>query len=175
MKNENKRELDWSSLLLGILFILASIILFLFPTESMVVIVFTFAILAIIKGIFELFLRDKTKELTGYKMYTPIIMGIVDLLLGIYLLFNLDIGLVALPFAFAIWFLLDSIFNLLMLDFEKNKDTFYFWFILIVNVLGIGLGVFLLFNPFSSIIALNIFIGVYFMIFGITKIIYAFK
>lgn len=44
------------------------------------------------------------KELLGYKAYAPIILGIIDILIGVYLLFNLNIGVAVLPFVFAIWF-----------------------------------------------------------------------
>ena len=111
----------------------------------------------------------------GYKAYAPIILGIIDILIGVYLLFNLNIGVAVLPFVFAIWFLFDSIFGLFTLDFAKRVSTGYFWFTLIVDVLGIILGVMLLFNPLSSALTLSFLVGFYFMMFGISNIVYAFR
>ncbi|HAP9234537.1 TPA: hypothetical protein IWI47_001253, partial [Enterococcus faecium] len=51
----------------------------------------------------------------------------------------------------------------------------YYWFTIIVNILGILLGIFLLFNPISSALTLSFLVGFYFMLFGITHIVYAFR
>ncbi|HFQ4031618.1 TPA: DUF308 domain-containing protein, partial [Enterococcus faecium] len=37
------------------------------------------------------------------------------------------------------------------------------------------LGIFLLFNPISSALTLSFLVGFYFMLFGITHIVYAFR
>ncbi|HAP7645602.1 TPA: hypothetical protein IVV33_002984, partial [Enterococcus faecium] len=50
-----------------------------------------------------------------------------------------------------------------------------YWFTIIVNILGILLGIFLLFNPISSALTLSFLVGFYFMLFGITHIVYAFR
>ncbi|MEM5199565.1 DUF308 domain-containing protein, partial [Enterococcus faecium] len=44
-----------------------------------------------------------------------------------------------------------------------------------VDVLGIILGVMLLFNPLSSALTLSFLVGFYFMMFGISNIVYAFR
>ena len=54
--NERK-TLDWGSLILGILFVLVSLISFQDPVGNLVAIVVVFAIFAFLKGIFELFVR----------------------------------------------------------------------------------------------------------------------
>lgn len=176
MMNESRKgSIDWSSLVLGILFVLTALVSFQDPAGNLIAIVMIFAIFAIFKGIFELFARNKMKELTGYKAYGPIILGVIDIIIGIYFLFNLNIGVAALPFVFAIWFILDSIFGLFTLDLAKSVSTGYFWFTLIVNVLGIILGIMLLMNPLSSALTLSFLVGFYFMLFGITHIVYAFR
>lgn len=115
------------------------------------------------------------KELLGYKVYVLIILGIIDILIGVYLLFNLNIGVVVLLFVFVIWFLFDLIFGLFILDFVKWVSIGYFWFILIVDVLGIILGVMLLFNLLFLVLILSFLVGFYFMMFGISNIVYVFR
>ena len=165
MEQRQQHGMDWGSLVLGILFVLTALISFQNPAGNLIAIVMVFAIFAIIKGIFEIFVRNRMKEL----------LGIIDILIGVYLLFNLNIGVAVLPFVFAIWFLFDSIFGLFTLDFAKRVSTGYFWFTLIVDVLGIILGVMLLFNPLSSALTLSFLVGFYFMMFGISNIVYAFR
>ncbi|MGL4695866.1 HdeD family acid-resistance protein [Enterococcus larvae] len=166
--------LDWGSLLLGILFVIISLMSFQDPAGNLLAIVMIFAVFAIIKGVFEIFVRNRLKELTGYKSYMPLVLGAIDIILGIYLLLNLQIGVSVLPYVFAIWFILDSFFNLFTLDLAKAFHTGYYWFSLIVDVLGIILGFVLLFNPLSSALTLSFLVGFYFMMFGITYIVYAF-
>lgn len=172
---KKKHRVDWGSLLLGILLIITSLIAFKNPASSLLTIVVIFAVFAIVKGILEICIRNRMKNLTGFKIYVPIIVGILDIVVGVYLLFNLDVGLVTLPFIFAIWFLLDSFFGLFTLDFAKSISTGYFWFSLIVNILGIVLGVMLMFDPITSALTLSFLVGFYFMLFGILNIVYAFR
>jgi len=162
MEQRQHHGMDWGSLVLGILFVLTALISFQNPAGNLIAIVMVFV-------------RNRMKELLGYKAYAPIILGIIDILIGVYLLFNLNIGVAVLPFVFAIWFLFDSIFGLFTLDFAKRVSTGYFWFTLIVDVLGIILGVMLLFNPLSSALTLSFLVGFYFMMFGISNIVYAFR
>ncbi len=129
---------------------------------------------AFIKGIFELFVRNRLKELTGYKGKMPLIIGIIDILVGVFFLFNIGAGVAALPFVFAVWFIADSVLALFTADLARGVSEGY-WFTIIVNILGILLGIFLLFNPISSALTLSFLVGFYFMLFGITHIVYAFR
>lgn len=175
MNETQKRGIDWGSLILGILFVLTALVSFQDPAGNLITIVMVFATFAILKGLFEIFIRNRMKELTGYKAYTPIILGVIDIVIGVYLFFNLTIGVTVLPFIFAIWFILDSVFGLFSLELAKSVSTGYFWFTLIVDILGIILGIMLLMNPLSSALTLSFLVGFYFMLFGITHIVYAFR
>ncbi|OTN88838.1 acid-resistance membrane protein [Enterococcus sp. 7E2_DIV0204] len=175
MNETSRKGIDWGSLILGILFVLTALLSFQDPAGNLIAIVLVFAIFAILKGIFEIFARNRLKELTGYKAYAPIILGVIDVIIGVYFLFNLNIGVAALPFIFAIWFIFDSVFGLFTLDLAKAVSPGYFWFTLIVDILGIILGIMLLMNPLSSALTLSFLVGFYFMLFGITHIVYAFR
>ncbi|OJG93976.1 hypothetical protein RV17_GL000865 [Enterococcus thailandicus] len=173
--NENRRSVDWGSLLLGVLFVIVSLLSFQDPVGNLVAIVMVFAVFAFLKGIFEIIGRNRLKELTGYKAKMPLVVGIIDILIGIFFLFNVNAGVMALPFVFAVWFIIDSIFALFVTDLAKNISTGYYWFTVIINILGIFLGIVLLFNPISSALTLSFLVGFYFMMFGITHIVYAFR
>ncbi|MCD1024403.1 HdeD family acid-resistance protein [Enterococcus sp. SMC-9] len=170
-----KRSFDWGSLILGILFIIVSLMSFRDPVGNLVAIVIVFGVLAILKGIFEIFLRNRFKDLTGYKAKMPILVGALDILIGIFLLWNMQASILALPFVFAIWFIVDSIFGLFGLEAARKLNNGYFWFSLIVNILGVIVGFMLLFNPVSSALTLSFLVGFYFMMWGITHILVAFR
>lgn len=170
---KTKSSLSWPYLLLGAVFIWVSLISFKDPKSSLVAIVYVFAVSAIIKGLFELFFRRKIHEFTNQKATLLIILGIIDLLIGLFLLFNVSAGLIALPFVFAIWFIFDSIAALAISGIYKSS-TGYYWFNIVINILGIILGLVLIFNPLSSAITLAYLVGFYFMMTGISFITYAF-
>ena len=170
---KESRKIDWGSLVLGILFVLVSLISFRDPVGNLVAIVIVFAIFAILKGLFELFLRSRVKELTGYKGKMPIVIGIIDLLIGIFFIFNIGAGVVALPYVFAVWFIIDSVLALFTADLFRGISEGHYWFTVVINVLGILLGIMLLFNPLSSALTLSFLVGFYFMVVGINQIVYA--
>lgn len=173
--DEGRKSFHWSSFLLGVLFLLTALLSFRDVTGNLLAIVMVYAIFAIIKGVYEIFLRNQLKQLTGIKTYFPIIVGVIDLIVGIYLLFHLDIGISLLPYVFAIWFLLDSIFSLLTLDFARVVSNGFFWFSLIIDSLGIIVGIMLLFHPITSMLTVSFLVGFYFMMFGIVEIVYSFR
>ena len=63
MEQRQHHGMDWGSLVLGILFVLTALISFQNPAGNLIAIVMVFAIFAIIKGIFEIFVRNRMKEL----------------------------------------------------------------------------------------------------------------
>lgn len=160
--------------LIGLLFVIASLVSFNNPDSSLKAVVYVFAIAAVLKGIFELFFRRKLHEFTNQKSTLLMILGIFDLLIGVFLLFNTNAGLLALPYIFAIWFIVDSIMGLVGADIYKVNGSSYYWFILIVNIIGIIVGIMLLFNPIVSAFTLAFLVGFYLMMIGISLIAYAF-
>lgn len=172
---ETKKSFDWGSLVLGILFVVTAVISFRRPLANLMTIVVVYAIFSFLKGIFELFFRSRLEELTGSRAKLPIVLGVLDILIGIFLLFNTGAGVLALPFVFAIWFIIDSVFNLFNLDAARKVASWYYWFSLILNILGVILGIYLFLNPLSSALTLSFLIGFYFLMFGIKHIIFAFR
>ncbi|WP_396139247.1 HdeD family acid-resistance protein [Enterococcus asini] len=175
MEMGTKKSFDWGSLLLGVLFVITAVMSFRRPLANLLTIVMVYAIFSFIKGIYEIFFRSRLEELTGYQGKLPIVLGVIDIIIGIFLLFNTGAGVIALPFIFAIWFIIDSVFNLFNLEAARKFKTWYFWFSLIINVLGVILGIYLFLNPLSSALTLSFLIGCYFMMFGIKHIIFAFS
>ena len=171
---EKRSNFSWPYFLMGVLFVLVSLFAFQDVTGSLAAIVYLFAILAIIKGVFELFFRRKLHEFTNQKSTLLIVLGIFDLIIGIFLFFNVEIGLLALPFIFAIWFIVDSIINLAEADIFKSVRKGYYWFVVILNIIGIILGVMLFFNPIVSAFTLAFLVGFYLMMIGISLIVFAF-
>ena len=103
-----------------------------------------------------------------------IITGILDIALGILLIFNLSAGAKIVLYIFAIWFIIDAIEGLLVLDIAKYIGDGYYYFTLIINIIGILIGVYLLFNPQGSALTIALLLGFNLMVVGIWNIIKAF-
>lgn len=170
-----KRGFDWASFLLGILFIYVSLVAFKDPVGNLEALVIVFGIFALLKGFFEILFRSKLKDYTGISVKMPLVLGIFDIIIGLLLLFNIGASMIALPVVFALWFLIDSIVGLFTVGSVKSMGDGYFWFSIIVYILGIIVGFILLFNPVSAALTLSFLVGFYFMMFGITEIVYAFR
>lgn len=173
MENTNNK-FNWGSFLLGIGFLLVAYVTLHNPGSSLLSIVLLFGVAAIVKGVFELTVRSRILKVMNQQHIWAIVLGILDIILGIYLLFNLNIGLTVLPFVFAIWFIADSITGLVMTQFVKGINKPLFVLTAIVNVLGIILGVALLFNPITSALTLASLVSFYFLMTGIVYIVDAF-
>lgn len=171
---EEKKKFQWGSFILGLVFIWASLAAFRNPAGDLIAIVVVFGITALVAGIVNLVARSKWKQATGSKSSMLMVMAVIDIIIGLILLFNIGAGVIALPFVFAIWFILDSIQGLLMLDTVKAINKGYYWFSLIINILGIIIGFLLFFDPITSALTLAFLVGFYFLMAGIACFVEAF-
>lgn len=171
---EKEQKFNWGYFILGILFILVSLISFQNPASNLIAIVIIFGISAILKGIFEIAIRRRLHEYTGTKATSLIVIGVLDIIIGVFLLLNMTASLIALPYVFAFWFIFDSIGELIMSGAIKPLHSGLYWFTIIINILGISVGFMLLFNPISSALTLAFLVGFYFMVSGILYIVAAF-
>ncbi|QQK07136.1 HdeD family acid-resistance protein [Miniphocaeibacter halophilus] len=169
-----KSKFNWENLIIGIIFIITSLIAFRDPTANLLAIVMVFGISALFDGVFQLFIRRRIRKVTGYRSTFITVIGVINLLIGILLLFNLYGSAAALPYVFSFWFIIRSIEGLLNSGLAKIVSNGYYWFKVIVNILGIIVGILLLKNPFSAVLTITYLVGFYFMLFGILNIIEAF-
>lgn len=166
-----QRSVNCPGLILGILFILISLLAFSNPGGSLSAIVIFFAVLAIINGIFSIVVRNQIKNMTGTRVTVFLILGIIELLLGIVLLFNLSAGIIAITYVFAFWFIAGALRNLFFLDHARTFGNGHYWFTLIINLIGVVVGFMLFFDPIVSALTISFLVGLYLMLIGIFYII----
>lgn len=169
-----EKNFNWSYLIIGVLFILVSLMSFGNPEGSLIAIVMVFGVTALAKGIFELLIRNRMRVYIGYKSKILALLGVLDILVGVLLIFNIGVSVSLLPYFFAVWFIMDSVGELSVAKVFKLVSKPFYWFTVAANVLGIILGVVLIFNPLISAFTLAFLVGFYFMITGINYIVAAF-
>ncbi|NLW77947.1 MAG: hypothetical protein GXY32_00850 [Ruminococcaceae bacterium] len=161
-----KTGFGWGYLIIGILFIIVSLISFYNPGGDLTALAFVFAILAVLNGI-RLIMGRRGSVLR-------LVAGILNIIIGVFLILNIYIAAAALPLVFAIWFIVESLFRLLTVGATRAMGTGYFVFSIIINILGIVLGILLLFNPITAALTLSFLVGFYLMLAGIECIVLAF-
>lgn len=158
----------WSYFVLGIFFLLLSFYTFSNPSINLVSIVIIFGMLAIYKGSIELITNFQTKEMKG------IIVGVVDLIVGFYLLLHIFLGLILLPYVFAIWFTVDSII-LLTSHVKHDEKNGLYWLLVVLDIIGIVVGVSLFFDPIVSAFTLSLLVSIYILLAGVNNLISSFR
>lgn len=173
-QNNKQEGFQWGPFILGVLSIVLAFFAFNHPVVSIVSVTILFGVGAILKGLYEIFVRRKVRQFVGYSSVFVVIMGIIDILIGIFFLFNRTGGLIALPLVFAFWLIFDSIGTLLTASIVRKYNNNQFWFTLLIGILGVVIGFLLLNNPLSAYLTIAALVGIYFMVNGILNIVYAF-
>ncbi len=173
--NRNTNDgFQWGAFLLGVLYLILAFFAFNNPVVSIVSVAYIFAFGAILIGLYEIFVRRKLRQHAGLSSGVSIAIGALDILIGVFLLFNVSAAVITMPFVFAIWLIVDSIGTIVTASPIREYSQAQYWFTVIVGILGVIIGFLLIFNPLSSFVAIATLIGLYFMLFGVLNIVYAF-
>lgn len=174
MITKNEDSFDWGSLLVSILFFIASWISFRNPAKTLITLGLMYGIVAIVQGFIGIKLYSKIGLIFERKPWPILIIVIFELLIGFYLILNPTISLTFLPILFAIWFISDSIRNILFAFRLRSINNKWFWINLILGILGMILGIFLASNLLVTIISISTLIALYFFIAAVIRLIDAF-
>lgn len=171
---KNRTALGWGELILGILLIVFGIYTFINPSAAMTGITLAYGILALITGIADIVFYVKLEQRTGFGPALSLVCGILSIIAGILIMFNLALGEWVLIILFPIWFITHCIARLAHLPYIRmTAGAGYYYFALVVNILGLILSIFMIFNPFISFLSASYLIGVYLLCLGIDSIVFA--
>ena len=168
-------DFNWMELLVGIIFILMGIYSFQHPELTLTGFVIVYGLLAVISGIADIAFYVRLERFTGFGPTTSLLLGILNVLMGFFLIINNDFGIMAAAILFPIWFISHCAGKLLNVNFIRfYGGKMQFWITLTINIVGIVLGFMLLFNPFASAASMVYIAGTYLVLVGIGSIISAF-
>lgn len=169
-----EKKFDWMSLILGIVFIILGCWSLKNPDTTLSLLSILVGIGAILKGIYEFWLRSTINNLLGTRSTWLLIMVILDIVLGIVFICHIAAGVMTISIIFAFWFIIDCIGQLSVAGFYKRFRKGYYWWLVILNVLGIIIGISLLFNPMVSALTIVWLISFFLLLIGIVAIVAAF-
>ena len=171
---KRRSAFGWGELIIGIILIVLGILTFVRPSGALTGIVFVYGILAVITGIADIVFYVKIEQRTGFCPAVSLVMGILSVLAGVLLLFNPDAGKWALIILFPLWFIAHCISRLTHLPMIRlTAGTGYYYFSMIVNILGLLLGFAMIFNPLLSFLSVSYIIGCYLILMGIDHFVLA--
>lgn len=167
---------SWLSLILGILVIILAVYMMFNPTAALNAAIILLAIMVIAEGIMDIYAFFRFSRFTGFGPVFSLISGILLVVLGVLMLFNVLATAMVISLLLPIIFILRCIARLVNLGIVKRlAGNGMFWLLLILNVLGIILGIVMLLNPVTTLTVIPIVFSFYLLVLGIESIVVFFS
>lgn len=175
---ESVGETWWMILIWGIASIVLGLLLVFQPKMTSVILVLFMGAYWLVGGIIDIFasLRHREKSGWGWKLTG----GIIAIVAGLLVVLNPLVGTwLAVSFAFYL-LAFSAIWNGIVNIFFGNKVRTrvgggWSWGAFFLGLLQILIGIFLVFNPVSGVLALVWVVGIVLIVFGIMGIFFAFQ
>ena len=168
----------WLELISGVLMIALGIMVFVIPNLIMTGMVYAFGLAAVVIGVADIVLFIRVERYTGFGPILSLITGIMSVMSGVALMIYPTLGAIVLTLFFPIWFIAHCISELTRTNLIRLiGNPFYYYFSLILNILGLVLGFVMIFSPALSFVTLRAIcymVAIYLILFGIESIIAAF-
>ena len=164
---QDNGKLKWSSLIMGTLLLIVAVIIFSYPVKNFYTLTWLIGLLILINGVIQLLFRRAARVLAGSGSGLIVVIGIIDIIFGLLVIFNVGASSTFFIFMFAAWFIVSSVIGLMTISKQSRLKGLS----IIVNVLGLLLGIILLFNPMMGMILVSTMIAITFAILGVTYVI----
>lgn len=161
----------WFELIIGIMLVVLGIFTFIRPGSTLTGIVILYGLVAVITGISDLIFYVRTERYTGFGPAVSLISGIFSIMAGVMLLVYPGAGRWVMVLLLPIWFIAHCVSRLSHLNFIRmTAGEIYYWFALIVNIIGIILGIMMIARPMLSLFSAGFLIGTYLILLGVDNI-----
>lgn len=161
----------WFELIIGIMLVVLGIFTFIRPGSTLTGIVILYGLVAVITGISDLIFYVRTERYTGFGPAVSLISGIFSIMAGVMLLVYPGAGRWVMVLLLPLWFIAHCVARLSHLNFIRvTAGEIYYWFALIVNIIGIILGIMMIARPMLSLFSAGFLIGTYLILLGVDSI-----
>ncbi len=168
---DNAKRLEKGLMGSSVLTLILGLVLLIAPDASLKFITFIIALFAILMGVFQLveYLRMPRENKI---MSLSLILGIIFLAVGIFLMLNLTALVTFITLMMGIFVAVKSVFKI-QFAFNLRELSDKWKYNLVVGLVGMTLGVLLIFNPFGSAATFLRIIGLVLAISSIIELIEA--
>lgn len=164
----------WLELIIGLLLVVLGILAFLKPELALTSLVFAYGIAAVAMGVADILLFIHVERYTGLGPVLSLVSGILSVMAGIMLAAYPRTGALVLTMLFPIWFIAHCVSRLAHLSHIRlmlGKGTFYL--LLAINIIGLVLGILMLFNPIFTLSTIRCFASIYLILLGVDSVVMA--
>lgn len=161
-------DIGWFELVMGIILIILGIVIMRQPIDVITWIVILCGILAILAGIADIVLYVKVEHFIGFGPFVSLMSGILTVMAGFMLIAHPGAGTWAFAMILPIWIIAHCISRLSHLQYMKmHFGSTYYNISLILNILGLIVGILLIFRPMITIFSMGVLIGAYLILEGV--------
>ncbi len=173
-----KRGFNWGELTVGVLLILLGVFTFVCPDSMLTGAIVVYGIIIAAMGVLDIVIYAKLSRFTGFGPMLSLITGILSVMCGVMILANPNAGKWALTVLLPLWFISHSVSGLSRIGLVRLLGSgAYYLFSLTVNILGLIMGVFMIFSPALSFLTVRVICymtAAYMVLFGVESVIAAF-
>ena len=168
---ERRSGTDWLELAAGILLILLGVFTFISPGSILTGVVMVYGAIAIITGVADIVLYVKVGRHMGVGPTISLVAGVFSVMVGVMLLIYPGTAEWLISLLLPIWFIAHCVSRLAHLNMAAAMMKRGYRIVAIVmNVIGLLLGVAMLFDPILSLVSLGYLVGACLILLGAESI-----
>lgn len=169
------RRVNWWELIAGIVMIALGIASLARPSLAVTGLVYAYGIAGVIVGVADILRYIRVERYTGFGPIVSLIAGVLSVMAGVVILVNPQVGMAVFSLLFALWFITHCVSRMASLSrvrLAAGRGAYYA--ALVLNIIGLVLGVLLVVLPAASLLALGYLAGVYLIVLGVESLVMAF-
>lgn len=164
----------WISLLLGLLYILIGVVLMFTPLAGYVALSVLFSVAMFVSGTLEIvFAASNRKNISSWGWYLA--GGIIDLILGVFLMANVGLSMAVLPFIVAFWLMFRGFSSTGYAMDLKHYGTHNWGWYMAFGILAILCSIAIIWQPGLGAFSLVYMIAYALLIMGIFRVMLSFE
>lgn len=169
-----RSKFGWLKLIEGILLLIFGIYTLSRPDQALTGFIVLYGIMAVITGIADIILYVQVARFTGFGPVLSLITGTLSVMAGVMLIITPGTGKWVMSLLFPIWFIAHCISRLANVNWIRRlASPFNYYMTLVLNMIGLVLGVLMLFDPVLTWVSVQYIISFYLIALGIDCIVLA--
>ena len=164
----------WLKLIEGILLLVLGIYTLTRPDEALTGFIILYGIVAVITGISDIILYVEVARFIGFGPVLSLITGTLSVMAGVMLIITPNAGKWVMSLLFPVWFIAHCISRLANVNWiHRLARPFHYYMTMILNIIGLVLGVLMLLDPVLTWVSVQYVISFYLIALGIDCIVLA--
>lgn len=176
--NRRNGSFGWSEFIIGVILLVIGILTFAQPEGALTGVIIAYGAVVILMGVDDILVYIRLARFTGFGSMLSLFSGIMSVMCGVMIIANPRVGKWALAVLLPVWFIAHCITGLTHTGFIRLiGNPFYYYFSLILNIIGLILGIMMLMNPILSFLTIRTttyMAALYMILFGVESIVGAF-